>query len=72
MAVVKTVGKNGPIAIGKEYAGRHILVDQVDPGVWILRLGQFVPDRERWLHFDETGRVIDEAVDWAEKNPPGG
>ena len=70
VAAVKTVGANGQIALGKEYAGRKVLVDQVEPGVWILKLGQFVPDSERWLHFDEARRDIDEAVEWAEENPP--
>jgi hypothetical protein len=70
MSVVKTVGRNGQIAIEQEFAGRQILVDQVEPGVWILKLGQFVPDSERWLHFDATRRDIDEAVQWAEENPP--
>ena len=32
MAVVKTVGRSGPIALGKAYAGRHVLVDELEPG----------------------------------------
>lgn len=31
-AVVKTVGRSGQIALGKAYAGRHVLVDELDLG----------------------------------------
>jgi hypothetical protein len=24
-------------------------VEELEPGVWIVRLGSFVPDNERWL-----------------------
>jgi hypothetical protein len=71
MAVVKTVGRSGQIALGKEYAGRHVLVEQVESGVWIIKLGEFVPDNERWLHTPQTKADLDEAVAWAEEHPAG-
>ncbi|MFO1430333.1 MAG: hypothetical protein U1F76_09375 [Candidatus Competibacteraceae bacterium] len=71
MAVVKTVGRSGQIALGKEYAGRHVLMEQVEAGVWIIKLGEFVPDNERWLHTPQTKAELDEAVAWAEKHPAG-
>jgi hypothetical protein len=70
MQVVKTIGASGQVSLGKEYAGRLVLIDQVEPGVWILKLGEFVPDDERWMMRDEVKQEIDRAVDWAEKNPP--
>ncbi len=70
MAVIKTVGSSGQIALGKEYAGRHVLVDQVEPGVWIIKLGKFVPDSERWLLEPNVQLEVDEAITWAENNPP--
>lgn len=33
MAVIKTVGQSGQIALGKAYAGRHVLMDELEPGV---------------------------------------
>ena len=71
MAVVKTVGRSGQIALGKEYAGRQVLVEQVEAGVWIIKLGEFVPDNERWLHTPQTKAELDEAVIWAEEHPAG-
>ncbi|MFU8858306.1 MAG: hypothetical protein ACNA8S_15040 [Deferrisomatales bacterium] len=70
MPALKTVGSSGQIALGKQYAGRHVLVDQVEPGVWIVKLGEFIPDNERWLHTEEARDALDEAVRWAEEHPP--
>jgi hypothetical protein len=70
MAVIKTVGSSGQIALGKQYAGRHVVVEELEPGVWVIKLGEFVPDSERWLHAPEVSRQLDEALAWAAKNPP--
>ena len=70
MNTVKTIGKSGQIAIGKEYAGRKVLVDEVQPGVWVVKLGEFVPDSERWLSHSQVSGELDEAIHWAEVNAP--
>ena len=70
MAMIKTVGRSGQIALGKEYAGRHVLIDQPEPGVWVIKLGTFVPDNEQWLLESEVQREVDEAITWAEHHPP--
>ncbi len=70
MATVKTIGSSGQIALGKEYAGRHVLIDEIERGVWMVKLGDFVPENERWLHEPSVSRSVDRAIAWAEKNPP--
>ncbi len=70
MAVVKRVGSSGQIALGKQYAGRDVLVDETQPGVWVIKVGRFVPESERWLHEPNTRATIGRAIDWAEENPP--
>jgi len=70
MAVVKTIGRSGQIALGKEYVGRHVLIDEIEPGVWLVKLGEFVPDNERWLWDIQVQKDLDEAIAWAENNPP--
>ncbi len=70
MQAIKTVGASGQVSLGKEYAGRLVMIDQVEPGVWILKLGEFVPDNERWMMQDEVRQEIDRAIEWADKNPP--
>lgn len=69
MAMVKTVGRSGQIALGKAYAGRQVLVEQRDPGVWLVKLGEFIPDDERWLHAPSVKADLDEAIAWAETHP---
>ena len=34
---VKVIGANGQISLGKEYAGRQVLVEEREPGVWFVR-----------------------------------
>ena len=70
MNTVKTIGKSGQIAIGKEHAGRQVLVDEVQPGVWVVKLGEFVPDSERWLSHNQVSGELAEAIQWAEANAP--
>ena len=70
MATIKTIGRSGQIALGKEYAGRSVLVDQLEPGVWIIKLGEFIPDSERWLADAQVQHEVEEAIAWAERNPP--
>ena len=48
---VKVVGANGQITLGKHYAGRQVLVEQREPGVWIVRTATAIPDNERWLQW---------------------
>ena len=70
MMSIKTIGKSGQIALGKEYAGRSVLVEQIEPGVWIVKLGEFVPDSERWLCNTQVQQEVEEAIAWAERTPP--
>ncbi|MGH8602592.1 MAG: hypothetical protein ACREXR_07390 [Gammaproteobacteria bacterium] len=70
MAVVKTVGNSGQISLGKEYAGRTVLMDEIEPGVWIIKTGAFIPDSERWMFAYGVNEDIDRAIAWAGKNPP--
>ena len=70
VAVIKTVGSSGQIALGKKYAGRQVMVEEREPGVWIVKLGEFIPDDERWLHTPEVSKDLDEALAWNAKNPP--
>ncbi|MEZ5583352.1 MAG: hypothetical protein R3F37_11910 [Candidatus Competibacteraceae bacterium] len=69
MAVIKTVGQSGQIALGKVYAGRHVLIDELEPGVWLIKLGEFIPDNERWLHTPSVQADLNEAIAWAESHP---
>ena len=67
---IKTVGRSGQISLGKEYAGRTVEVEEVEKGVWMIKLGRFIPDSERWLHEPEVRAKLNEALAWAERTPP--
>jgi hypothetical protein len=66
---VKTIGSSGQISLGKQWAGRTVVVDELEPGVWSIKTAQVIPDNERWLHTPEAIRTLDAAIAWSEKNP---
>jgi len=70
MNIIKTVGSSGQISLGKKYAGQTVMLEEIDTGVWIVKLGRFIPDNERWLHGPDVQSELNEAIAWAEKNPP--
>ena len=45
--VVKSIGKSGQISLGKEHAGKKVLVENPEPGVWVIRTATIIPDNER-------------------------
>ena len=67
---VKVVGSNGQISLGKEFAGRQVLVEEREPGVWLVRAAQVVPENELWLHQPKARDDLRRALHWAQSNPP--
>ncbi len=61
-AVVKRVGASGQISLGKEYAGRTVLIESAEPGVWLIKTAQTIPDAELWLHQPEAAARLDRAM----------
>ena len=46
MNMIKTIGASGQITLGKEYSGRTVVVEELEPGVWMVKVGKFIPDNE--------------------------
>jgi hypothetical protein len=69
-ASVKVIGANGQISLGKQYAGRQVLVEEQEPGVWLVRTATIIPDNERWLHQPKTATDLQNALSWAQKHYP--
>ena len=67
---IKFVGSNGQISLGKQYAGRHVLVEEYEPGVWIVRTAAVIPDNERWLHEPAAAESLQAAMAWSASDPP--
>ena len=67
---VKVVDANGPISLGKDYAGRQVLVDEREPGIWLVRAAVVIPENERWLHAPQAAADLQAALVWTAKNKP--
>ncbi len=67
---VKTIGASGQISLGKQYAGRTVIVDELEDGVWMIKTAQVIPDNERWLHEPEFKKKLDRALEWSATHPP--
>ncbi|MCP9914873.1 hypothetical protein KBZ13_00070 [Cyanobium sp. ATX 6F1] len=67
---VKLVGANGQISLGKQYAGRPVLVEEREPGVWIVRSATVIPDNELWLHESKAAADLDAAMAWSINHAP--
>jgi hypothetical protein len=68
-AAVKIVGSNGQISLGKQYAGRQVLVEEREPGVWLVRTATVIPDNERGLHGESASAALQAAMAWAQAHP---
>jgi hypothetical protein len=66
---LKRIGPSGQIALGKEFAGRTAVVEEVEPGVWMVKLGQFIPDSERWLWQSHVQSSLERAEAYAASHP---
>ena len=67
---VKVVGANGQISLGKQFAGRQVLIEEQEAGVWLIRTATVVPDNERWLHAPAAASDLGNALLWAAQNAP--
>jgi hypothetical protein len=67
---VKVVGVNGQISLGKQFAGRQVLVEEQEAGVWLIRTATVIPDNERWLHAPGAASDLGNALTWSAQNPP--
>ncbi len=66
---IKTVGASGQISLGKEYAGRTVMVDNPEEGVWIIRTARVIPDNELWLHEEPAKSKLEAGLTWARETP---
>jgi hypothetical protein len=66
---VKVVGANGQISLGKQFAGRQVLVEEQEAGVWLIRTATVIPDNERWLHGAQAASDLARALEWSKQHP---
>lgn len=66
---VKMIGANGQISLGKEFAGRQVLVEEREPGVWMVRTALVIPENEMWLHQPQVKADLQNALEYAVSSP---
>lgn len=66
---VKVIGANGQISLGKQFAGRQVLIEEQEAGVWLIRTAIVVPDNERWLHQPQAATDLARAIAWSQQQP---
>ena len=59
---IKVIGANGQISLGKQYAGRQVLVEEQEAGVWLIRTATVIPDNERWQQQPKTAADLQQAL----------
>ena len=66
---IRVVSTNGQISIGNQFAGQQVLIEEQEPGVWLIRTASVIPDNERWLHMSQASVDLQNALAWASTNP---
>ena len=66
---VKVIGSNGQISLGKQFAGRQVLIEEQEPGVWLVRTAAVIPDNERWLHEGQAAADLQRTMTWSAGHP---
>jgi hypothetical protein len=66
---VRTIGKDGQVFLGEEYAGLHVLITQEREGVWTIKTADVILHEEAWIRTPENKAKLDEALAWAKENP---
>jgi hypothetical protein len=64
---VRTVSPGGQISLGKKYAGRQVIIDEVAEGVWTVKTAITIPENELWLHQEPFKSRLDAAIRRAEE-----
>lgn len=65
----KTVGKNGQISIGKEWAGRLVKIIPSHEGLNITP-GDFIPEHQQVFFTPEAQEQLEAFNQWSTKTPP--
>jgi hypothetical protein len=64
-----TVANNGQISIGKSWAGRQIIIEEVGEGELRIKSGTFVPDSQKVFHTKAAKEALEEFNQWEQKQP---
>jgi hypothetical protein len=66
---VLTVPPNGQISIGKQWAGREVLVEVVDDNQIVITSGTFIPADQATFFTKDAQSQLEQFNKWSEKTP---
>ena len=52
--VTKTADLKGRIALGKNFANRHVIVEQISETEYVIKMARVMPESEAWLYENAT------------------
>ncbi|MDA7677030.1 hypothetical protein N8563_00765 [bacterium] len=55
--------------MGKEFGGSTVVIDSNEPGTWVIKTAQSIPDGELWLHQAAAAERLDRALTHLEQPP---
>lgn len=64
-----TVASNGQISIGKAWAGRQIVIEEISDGELHIKAGFFVPDSQKIFNTTIAKEALDDFNKWDESAP---
>ena len=65
-----TISQSGQIALGEEHAGKSAQIEEIQAGVWVIKLGDAIPESELWLHEPDAAASLERGLRWAAENAP--
>jgi hypothetical protein len=66
---VLTVPPNGQISIGKQWAGREVMVEVVNDSQILITSGTFIPANQATFYTKDAQVQVDQFNKWSEKTP---
>ncbi len=66
---VLTVPSNGQISIGKQWAGREVMVEVVDENRIVITSGAFIPADQATFYTKDAQTQLEQFNKWSEKTP---
>lgn len=64
---VLTVPSNGQISIGKQWAGREVMVEVVNDNQIVITSGAFIPANQTTFYTKDAQAQLDQFNKWSEK-----
>jgi hypothetical protein len=66
---LKTISSSGQISLGKAHAGKHIQLEQLEDGRWMITPVQVIPEHLKWAHTPEVTAQLEHYLAWKVTTP---